>query len=108
MRTEVRSPARKLVNRRVATAQPSADSGSNPQVIWSKVASVHLRQLGGWLRLLRLRGSRFLLAECRTPFLHVEMKMVLVSFIGIRSKHRPKGPASVIVKIFHEFGLLVG
>jgi hypothetical protein len=49
-----------------------------------------------------------LLAECRAPFLHVEMKVALVGLVCIWSKHRTKGPAGVIMKVFHEFGLLVG
>jgi hypothetical protein len=48
------------------------------------------------------------LAKARPTLLHVEMKMVLMSFVGIRSEHRPKGLASVIVKAFHEFSLLIG
>jgi hypothetical protein len=48
------------------------------------------------------------LAETRPTLLHVEMKMALVGLVCIRSKHRPKSSAGVIVKVFDEFSLLIG
>src|SRR6478736_9788288 len=48
------------------------------------------------------------LAETRPTLLHVEMKMALVGLVCIRSKYCPKGRASVIVNVFHQFSLLIG
>ena len=48
------------------------------------------------------------LAETRPTLLHVEMKMALVGLVCIRTKHRPKSSAGVIVKELYEFSRLIG
>jgi hypothetical protein len=43
------------------------------------------------------------LAECGTPFFHIEMEVVLVCFVRLRPEHRLKHATRIIMNLLHEF-----